>query len=37
VLNYADSCPHKYAETDNGCPKNNGGGDDEEKPPTTGT
>ena len=28
VLNYADSCPQKYAETSNGCPKNNGGGND---------
>ncbi len=29
VLNYADNCPQKYAETSNGCPQNdNGGGDD---------
>ena len=34
VLNYADQCPQKYAETDNGCPQNNGGGNnDDEKPP----
>ena len=25
VLNYADQCPQKYAETDNGCPKSGGG------------
>ena len=38
VLNYADQCPQKYAETDNGCPQNNGGsGDDDEKPPTSPT
>ena len=36
VLNYADQCPQKYAETDNGCPKNNGGsGDPPEGPPIT--
>ena len=28
VLNYADNCPQKYAETSNGCPQNNGGGSD---------
>jgi hypothetical protein len=34
VLNYADQCPQKYAETDNGCPQNNGGsGGDAEPPP----
>jgi hypothetical protein len=34
VLNYADSCPQKYAETSNGCPQNNGGegGSGEERP-----
>ena len=25
VLNYADNCPNKYAETSNGCPQNNDG------------
>ena len=37
VLNYADNCPQKYAETSNGCPQNNGSGSGEEGPPIIGS
>ena len=33
VLNYADNCPNKYAETSNGCPQNNGGDGNGTSPP----
>ena len=34
VLNYADSCPQKYAQTSNGCSQNNGGSSSSTECPT---